>query len=49
MKRADLLFSGSKSNEDPITLEGLSQANSNFGAGRSNRFAELLSKVEANI
>lgn len=48
MTRAELMFSGSKSNEDPtIQLDGLSQSNN--VANRSNRFAELLSKVEANI
>ena len=47
MTRAELMLSGSKSIEEPITLDGLSQ-NNNL-AGRSNRFAELLSKVEANI
>lgn len=45
--RADLMFSGSKSNEDLGQLDGLSQ--SNTLASRSQRFADLLNKVEANI
>ena len=48
MSRGELLFSGGKSNEDPTgNLDGLSQSNNI--AARSSRFAELLSKVEANI
>jgi hypothetical protein len=50
------VFSGSKSNEgidpslNPHALDSMSASNlTTHGGTRSNRFVELLSKVEANI
>lgn len=54
--RGELVFSGSKSNEgldpslNPHALDSMSASNlTTQGGTRSNRFHELLSKVEANI
>lgn len=56
VNRGDLVFSGSKSNEgmdpslNPNAYDSLSASNlTTQGGTRSNRFVELLSKVEANI